>query len=60
MGNLDAIRDWGYAAEYVEGMWRMLQLDEPEDFVLALAWALLCESSWILRSRKSVSTGKIT
>lgn len=35
MGNLDAIRDWGYAAEYVEGMWRMLQADEPEDFVLA-------------------------
>lgn len=35
MGNLDSIRDWGYAAEYVEGMWRMLQADEPEDFVLA-------------------------
>ena len=35
MGNLDSIRDWGYAAEYVEGMWRMLQVDEPEDFVLA-------------------------
>jgi GDPmannose 4,6-dehydratase len=35
MGNLDAVRDWGYAAEYVEGMWRMLQTDEPDDFVLA-------------------------
>jgi GDPmannose 4,6-dehydratase len=35
MGNLDAVRDWGYAAEYVEGMWRMLQADIPEDFVLA-------------------------
>lgn len=35
LGNLDAKRDWGYAPEYVEGMWRMLQLDEPEDFVLA-------------------------
>jgi GDPmannose 4,6-dehydratase len=35
LGNLDAIRDWGYAAEYVEGMWRMLQVDTPEDFVLA-------------------------
>ncbi|MBY6678748.1 GDP-mannose 4,6-dehydratase [Rhodococcus sp. BP-332] len=35
MGNLDAIRDWGYAPEYVEGMWRMLQADEPQDFVLA-------------------------
>jgi GDPmannose 4,6-dehydratase len=35
LGNLDAVRDWGYAPEYVEGMWRMLQLDEPDDFVLA-------------------------
>lgn len=35
MGNLDAVRDWGYAPEYVEGMWRMLQADEPEDYVLA-------------------------
>lgn len=34
LGNLDSIRDWGYAAEYVEGMWRILQADEPEDFVL--------------------------
>ncbi|GAB2452065.1 GDPmannose 4,6-dehydratase [Conyzicola lurida] len=35
MGNLDSVRDWGYAPEYVEGMWRMLQADEPQDFVLA-------------------------
>jgi len=35
LGNLDAIRDWGYAPEYVEGMWRMLQVDEPDDYVLA-------------------------
>ncbi|MFM8855899.1 MAG: GDP-mannose 4,6-dehydratase, partial [Actinomycetota bacterium] len=35
MGNLDAVRDWGYAPEYVEGMWRMLQVDEPGDYVLA-------------------------
>lgn len=35
LGNLDAIRDWGYAAEYVEGMWRMLQSDAPGDYVLA-------------------------
>ncbi len=35
MGNLDSIRDWGYAPEYTDGMWRMLQADEPEDFVLA-------------------------
>ena len=35
LGNLDAKRDWGYAAEYTEGMWRMLQADEPDTFVLA-------------------------
>ena len=35
LGNLDAKRDWGYAKEYVEGMWLMLQADEPDTFVLA-------------------------
>ncbi|CAN5459328.1 GDP-mannose 4,6-dehydratase [soil metagenome] len=35
LGNVDAKRDWGYAPEYVEGMWRMLQQDEPDDYVLA-------------------------
>jgi GDPmannose 4,6-dehydratase len=35
LGNLDARRDWGYAPEYVEAMWRMLQLQTPEDFVVA-------------------------
>ena len=35
LGNLDAKRDWGYAAEYVEGMWRMLQASDPDTFVLA-------------------------
>ncbi|MEK6624962.1 MAG: GDP-mannose 4,6-dehydratase [Bdellovibrionota bacterium] len=35
LGNIDAKRDWGYAPEYVEGMWRMLQNERPEDFVLA-------------------------
>jgi GDPmannose 4,6-dehydratase len=35
LGNLDAKRDWGYAKEYVDGMWRMLQVDEPDTFVLA-------------------------
>ena len=34
LGNLDARRDWGYAPEYVEGMWRMLQQDKPSDYVL--------------------------
>jgi len=35
LGNLDAKRDWGYAPEYVEGMWRMLQEKKPDDYVLA-------------------------
>ncbi|GAB2583363.1 GDP-mannose 4,6-dehydratase [Kribbella endophytica] len=35
LGNLDACRDWGYAPEYVEGMWRMLQHHEPSDYVVA-------------------------
>ena len=35
LGNMDAKRDWGYAPEYVEGMWRMLQADQPDDYVLA-------------------------
>jgi GDPmannose 4,6-dehydratase len=35
LGNLDAKRDWGYAPEYCDGMWRMLQCDTPEDYVLA-------------------------
>jgi len=35
LGNLDAVRDWGYAPEYVEAMWRMLQADEATDFVVA-------------------------
>ncbi len=35
LGNFDSKRDWGYAKEYVEGMWRMLQQDTPDDFVLA-------------------------
>lgn len=35
LGNLDACRDWGYAREYVEGMWKMMQVDTPDTFVLA-------------------------
>jgi GDPmannose 4,6-dehydratase len=35
LGNLDARRDWGYARDYMEGAWRMLQQDEPDDYVLA-------------------------
>ena len=35
LGNLDAKRDWGHASDFVEGMWRMMQQEEPEDFILA-------------------------
>lgn len=58
LGNLEARRDWGYAPEYVEGMWRMVQRDEPGDYVLAtgkshtvrdfvrLAFAAVAETDW--------------
>ena len=35
LGNLDALRDWGHAKDYVKGMWMMLQADKPDDFVLS-------------------------
>ena len=35
LGNLDAKRDWGFAGDYVEAMWRMLQQDKPDDYVVA-------------------------
>jgi GDPmannose 4,6-dehydratase len=35
LGNLDAKRDWGYAGDYVDAMWRMLQVDQPDDYVIA-------------------------
>ena len=35
LGNLEATRDWGYAPEYVVGMWKMMQLEKPEDIILA-------------------------
>ena len=35
LGNIDSKRDWGHAKDYVEGMWRMLQQDKPDDYVLA-------------------------
>ena len=40
LGNLDAVRDWGFAPEYVEGMWRMLQADAGDDYVLATGHAM--------------------
>ena len=50
LGTLDARRDWGFAGDYVEAMWRMLQLDEPQDFVIGtgLSWTVqqLCETAF--------------
>ena len=47
LGNLDAVRDWGHAREYVDAMWRMLQQDTPEDYVIGTNTAYtvrdLCE-----------------
>lgn len=40
LGNLNALRDWGHAKDYVEGMWRMLQQDSPKDYVLATGKAI--------------------
>lgn len=49
LGNLDAKRDWGHARDYVDGMWRILQHDIPEDFVLATnesEWMILCTKQY--------------
>ncbi len=50
LGNLDAKRDWGFAGDYVEGMWKMLQVEKPDDFVLATGETHtikeLCEESF--------------
>ena len=55
LGNLDARRDWGYAPEYVEAMWLMLQHDEPDDFVIATgemhSVRELCETAFNLVGR---------
>jgi GDPmannose 4,6-dehydratase len=39
LGNLDAKRDWGFAPDYVEAMWRMLQMDEPDDYIIGTEWS---------------------
>ncbi len=61
LGNLDAERDWGYAPEYVEGMWRMLQADEPDDYVLATG--VVAQRARVprgVRSATPASTGSST
>ena len=65
MGNLDSLRDWGHARDYVEMQWRMLQQETPEDFVIAtgarigtpllrtLAQALVGHPEWEGSSRRN-------
>ncbi|MBF0334701.1 MAG: GDP-mannose 4,6-dehydratase [Alphaproteobacteria bacterium] len=53
LGNLDAKRDWGHARDYVEGMWRMMQQDEPDDYVLATG------ETWSVRQFLELAFGHI-
>lgn len=53
LGNLDSKRDWGYAREYVEGMWRMLQQDTPDDYVLAT------NETWTIRDFLDTAFGHV-
>jgi GDPmannose 4,6-dehydratase len=53
LGNLDSKRDWGYAKEYVEGMWRMLQQDQPDDYVLAT------NETWTIKEFLEASFGAV-
>ena len=58
MGNLDALRDWGHARDYVEMQWRMLQQNKPEDFVIATGRQKSVRR-FIEFSAKSLGWGKI-
>ena len=55
LGNLDARRDWGYAGDYVEAMWLMLQQDSPDDYVIATGESHSVRSSW--NSRRNLRSG---
>ena len=57
LGNLDARRDWGFAGDYVEAMWLMLQHDEPDDFVVAPGSRIRCANSSRRRSAAPAWTG---
>ena len=60
LGNLDAERDWGYAKDYVEAMWLMLQQDEPDDYVIATGRRTRCASSCGWRSSRRDSIPRAT
>ena len=53
LGNLDAKRDWGHAADYVDAMWRMLQQDQPDDYVLAT------NETWTIKDFLAASFGAL-
>ena len=71
LGNLDAKRDWGYAPDYVEGMWRLLQEEKPDDYVLATgethtvrefletAWGPIIWKGQGINERGEDSTGRV-
>ena len=60
LGNLDAVRDWGYAKEYVESMWLMLQKPKSSDYVVRRAWAPLFEILPVFPLRMPVLIGRST
>ena len=59
MGNLDAVRDWGFAKEYVEAMWLMLQHKKPEDFIFILLIISL-NSYYLLKYDYPIATSSYT
>ena len=60
LGNLEAKRDWGYAGDYVQAMWLMLQQDGPDDYVVATGETTPCGSSARSRSTMSARNGRTT
>ena len=60
LGNLEAVRDWGFAGEYVEAMWRMLQEETADDYVVATGTAYSVRDSSSPRSRPLIWTGRGT
>ena len=60
LGNLDARRDWGYAKDYVEAMWLMLQHDKPDDFVIATGETNTVAAASRSRSTRPAWTGSRT
>ncbi len=62
LGNLDAQRDWGFAGDYVEAMWQMLQQDKPDDYVIATlrTWASTTGNAMWRSTHNSTGLPKLT